>query len=292
MAESAGGQFLDALRAFESGIDPALARWYQEHLDVPMIEYAQVARPGRLKRDWESGAPMYRRISVREYFCTLGVLEDYDCSDPSSLTRMQYRSMNPWGFVGYQLGEAALMEAGFYRAAVAPVDELPKYYAMILPDATWRAGCTETLLQLPDGDRSVWATDVNTWRGVFTGKAGIHSLEDLMQPARQERVIRALMRRNIETIALNIHGTAQPPQEFWQQQREVQLADGKRSVPISLSGVLAAAHLCGAQATARFLKSGAMAADEQGTTIVDYLERFAGMSVDLSSGSEEATSDR
>lgn len=276
----AGEEFLSALRAFESGIDPAQAHWYRDNLDVSSIDYPRVRRPGRLERDPSSGAPIYERISIRQYFHTLGVLDRYDPADPSCLAGMQYRSMNAWGFVGYQFGESILIENGFYLPAVAS-SGLPRYYALILPDSTWAAGCTETVVELPQTERRVQSTDVNTWQGTFTGKFGLNSLEDLMQPWCQERVIRELMRRNLEVIGRDLDVSMPLQAARWRQQRELTIAGRKRSVEISLSGVLAAAHLCGAQATVRFLRSGAIAVDEKGTSIIDYMERFANMDVDL-----------
>lgn len=50
-AQGSFQQFLDTMRAFESGIDPAKAAFYRQNLDQPVYNYAKVTAPGQIIRD-------------------------------------------------------------------------------------------------------------------------------------------------------------------------------------------------------------------------------------------------
>ena len=113
-------EFRDALRAFESG-------WDRERYEAGVIQ------------DWQ----------LDQWAC--GPVEQFhpDYASWSELTDaqwdvMSYRSMNSLGFVGYQFGEALLIDLGYYD------DDL--YYG--------------------NGAAS------NTWDGTWTGKNGANSHED------------------------------------------------------------------------------------------------------------------
>jgi len=219
-------------------------------------------------RDGSTGECRRARLTVREYFRTLGVDHLFSPAEPDSLRQMQYAAINPLGFVGYQIGEAILAATGFYAPPRVERrgEACDRYYVGSLPAGTWRDGRREAPVSLP-GRGEIVATDVNTWRGTFNGRYGIHSLDDLRSGPRQEYVIRDLMdfnRASIEAV-LSQSGSSLA--------RELSVP---RSVPVTMSGVLAAAHLCGAEAVVAYLHSGADAADEFGTRLSRYLAALGG----------------
>jgi len=69
LAAKGGTQdFLDALRNFESGINPALADFYLQNLDNPVYTYAQVTAPGRLVRDCSTGSMLSEPTTISGFF--------------------------------------------------------------------------------------------------------------------------------------------------------------------------------------------------------------------------------
>lgn len=265
--------FLGELLAFESGIDLRRHRWYRECFDEPVMDYFQVERCGRIRRDRRSGEPLRARLSIRQYFEAIGVAHLYDPADPSSLVPMQYASINPWGFVGFQFGEAALIDIGYYTPKRVRVKteggeiEAPSYYVTGTAHSEWRNGRLRVLLLDPGGgEAAVLATDCNCWEGSFTGQDGLNSFADLRREPAQSIIIMRLIRRNIVAIeaALGEEGA--------------KLADLCRG-RVTLSGVIAAAHLTGPAAVARYLLGGGSAHDEAGTTLESYMERFGGFDV-------------
>ncbi len=252
----------------ESGLDPALLDWYIRHFNTPAIDYPLVTTPGRVVRDSATGQYRTGRLSIREYFQTLGVEALFSSADPESIRAMQYAAINPLGFVGYQVGEAILVATGFYAPARVELDgrEFDSYYVGGLPPDAYRAERRDVVMTPSGLSVEIVVTDVNTWRGHFLGRYGIHSLDDL-RTRRQEYVIRDLMDFNHESMAsiLRSQGTSLA--------RELSRS---RSVPATISGVLAAAHLCGAAAVVAFLTDGIDAIDEFGTPLSRYLSEFGG----------------
>jgi hypothetical protein len=277
-------EFLDALRAFESGIDPNRFAFYLEQYDRPTLDYFEVERPGRARREWMSGDLRIRRMTVREYFAALGVEACFDRTDPNSLRRMQYRSLNPLGFVGYQFGEAILIATAYYEPETVTVEhegrriECPRYYAAALQSNDWRAGCVEKPVLGVTGDLVV-TTDTNRWEGRFTGKHGIQCLEDLMRPERQEVVIRDTLAFNFRCVTRALSEQGRDLNELLRVGPSPRSAHETRPKPRTLSGVLAATHLCGQQGVLRMLVTEEPTADEWGTSAVEYLDRFSGYEV-------------
>lgn len=266
------GTFADFLRellAFESGIDPRKLDWYLSSWDSPAISAPQVSAPGRAIRDPHTGNLEIRRMTVRDYFAALGVGELFEPENPESLRAMQYRSMNALGFVGYQIGEAILVTTGHYtpERVTRGAQTWDRYYFGSVDPSAWRNGCRELVYRIPGTAKDIVATDVNCWRGSFTGKHGIFALADLFVPEKQERVVREIMRSNLATIREQLLRDGDP------------LERALERVTCTASGLLAAAHLCGAFAAAEFLRSGAIGSDELGTSLARYLDQFAGYDV-------------
>ncbi|MGY3869105.1 hypothetical protein ACW5W4_06130 [Aeromonas crassostreae] len=151
--------------------------------------------PGRLVRDCSTGTLLFEPTTISGFFDKLGIGSLYNPATPTDgamFRTMQYNSMNAWGFIGYQLGEAVLIDTGYYSPKQVTVDgkEYDGFY-MFVPDSTW-AGCkTEALAEIEgSGGNKVYVTDVNRWQGTFVGKHGVNSLADLRLPEKQELVMR------------------------------------------------------------------------------------------------------
>lgn len=111
--------------------------------------------------------------------------------------------------------------------------------------------------------------DANVYDNVYSkgllGKNGINSLGDFLgNPAEQDKAASswfALLWSRIRYFDL----------EFYADQT-------LNGVPLTKTGMIAATHLLGTQKLIDFVKSGGVvsASDANGTTLVDYLQRFAG----------------
>lgn len=284
-------QFLQRLLTHESGIDPARFAWYREFLDLPEVSYQLVTAPGRVVRDDATGRCRTGRMTVRRYFESLGVADRFDPDEPACLRSMQYAAMNPLGFVGYQLGEAILISTGHYRPErverlVDGVSQpLERYYSRLPGDATWCGGCREAAFRIPGMMADIVATDVNTWRGEFTGKDGVWSLDDLKSPDRQDTVMRGLLAWNFQQLTSALADRGISLAQAQRERRQALRPDGSTvAVAPTLSGLLAAAHLCGVNATVAFLHDGTVSSDEFGTSMLDYLTQFAGYDTPFATG--------
>ena len=208
--------FLDALRAFESG-------W-----DRPRYETGEI-------QDWQ--LDQWAGGTVDEIF------PEY--SSWSELTDeqwdvMSYRSLNSLGFVGYQFGEALLIDLGYYY------DDF--YYG--------------------NGASS------NTWDGTWTGKNGVNSLEDFMTAAAQDVAIQEAFGFNLETIETWLANAGASLDDYIGTTRSYVDNGVVVEVTLTLSGILAAAHLRGFDGVANLLLNGTVGADEYGTSILQYIQQF------------------
>jgi hypothetical protein len=268
--------FLDNLRGFESGIDPAKAAWYAANYNNPTaISYPDVTTPGHAVRD-ANGNFINQTMSVKEYFQTLGVDQYYNPAtpnDPAMLETMQYHSTNFIGFLGYQVGEAVLISAGYYAPTIDAATGYDKYYVWVGNNSIFANGVTEAQYLQDGATTPLIATSINRWEGTFTGKNGVNSLDDLKNPALQEVVIRDVMAFNVGVIsellkAANMTWT-QALAKTWT------MPDGT-VVQSTMSGILASAHLRGAWGTADLLIHNTDSTDENGTSIKTYMKLFGG----------------
>lgn len=268
--------FLDNLRGFESGIDPAKAAWYAANYNNPTaISYPDVTTPGHAVRD-ANGNFINQTMSVKEYFQTLGVDQFYNPAtpnDPAMLETMQYHSTNFIGFLGYQVGEAVLISAGYYAPTIDAATGYDKYYVWVGNNSIFANGVTEAQYLQDGATTPLIATSINRWEGTFTGKNGVNSLDDLKDTAKQEVVIRDVMAFNVGVIsdlleAANMTWT-QALAKTWT------MPDGT-VVQSTMSGILASAHLRGAWGTAALLIHNQDSTDENGTSIKTYMKLFGG----------------
>ncbi|MBU2206730.1 MAG: sugar-binding protein [Gammaproteobacteria bacterium] len=274
--------FLDTMRAFESGIDPAKADFYRQNLDLPVYTYAQVTAPGEIVRDPVTGSMIPEATTIREFFSKLGVNQlysEYPQDEAAMFRSMQYNSLNAWGFIGYQLGEAVMISAGYYSPKQVQLgNELLDSFYIFMPDSTWANGVKQARSEIPgSGGNYILATDTNLWLGEFVGKNGVNSLNDLRQPDKQEVVIRDVMRFNYgvmtELLTKANMTWGQALAKSWPGKDE---QGNNITIPATMSGLLAAAHLRGAWGTADLLINNNITCDELGTCITTYIHKFGG----------------
>jgi hypothetical protein len=254
--------FFRLLLDVESKIDSADLDQFTTGRQHRSVDYWAVAEPGRLTRTWDEGAPVRERVTGAEFLERTGVAGLFAGGD---IVAAQSAVINPWGFVGYQFGEALLIDLGYYRPAMEIVDgaPLPCYYAGQLPESTWRHGNRSQVFDDEFSRQRRIGTDVNTWRGTFTGKDGVGSFDDLRTPGGQAAILRTSLRRSAAVIDKQLARTGD---SLWTER------DGRTA-----AGLLAAAHLGGSWSVVEYLKSGAEHADEAGTSIAAYLKEFAGV---------------
>lgn len=143
---------------------------------------------------------------------------------------MKPAKTNGYGYTGlFQMGEAAMIDAGYYK---------------------------------PDGSAA------NDWRGVFTGKNGIHSLADFKNnPDAQVQAIadyQAVQWKVIQNLGLSSY-----------------IGQTINGVQITQSGLLAGAHLVGYGGLQKYLSSNGAkdVVDGNGTPISQYIQKFGGYTV-------------
>lgn len=271
------GDFLQLLLGRESGIDPNGFNWYVENLDKRCITYPIIVGPKYALRD-KQGRFLLKEYTVREYFCALEVDHLFDATSEHCIYQMQCAAINPLGFVGYQFGEAILDELGYYELRQIDLYNSSERVQSrdILPSAAETSLTREWL-----GD-AMFSAPLNTWRGKFTGKHGVSSLADLRTPLAQELIIREALRSYLRQLRKFIPLIkSEPPAASLVIRTSICDKLPPLHVDCTTSGLLAAAHLCGVPAVAEFLASGIIARDEFGTSLLDYVQEFAGYDIEI-----------
>lgn len=138
-----------------------------------------------------------------------------------------YKALNKYGYAGkYQMGEAAMIDAGYYTK----------------PSRVYN----------------------NDWKGKFTGKDGVNSLQDFLNNPQAQENAQIIFKK-----------------KQWSYLKAVgadkycgQIINGYRITP---SGLLAGAHLKGAGSVITYLKSGGkrIEKDAFGTSVESYMKKFA-----------------
>lgn len=135
------------------------------------------------------------------FFYWLGEKESGDLKNPGRVSpQTQYRRINEAGYLGkYQMGEQILKDNGYYNFR---------------------------------GDPAQDNTRIQDWKGQWTGKRGINSIDDFINsPSAQEYAIRESMRQRWQAIH------AAGLDKF--------VGTNFRGVRVTESGLLAGAHLVG-----------------------------------------------
>ncbi len=157
----------------------------------------------------------------------------------------QYNFVNPeLYFLGkYQFAEVLLIRLGYYKAKV--------YFGN--------------------------GADKNYWRGTWTGKHGINSkAEFLNSPYIQEKAIREAFAVYWQDINYLMQKKGQSIESYLSQLKTFNEQGNAKKIKITLSGIIAAAHLKGADKVVDLLVSGKVSQDPFGTSILAYLEEFGG----------------
>ena len=208
--------FAEALLAFESG-------WDRDRYEAGIIQDWQL-------NGWAGG-------TVQDFYPQYGSWSEL--SDAEWET-MAYRSMNSLGFVGYQFGEALLIDLGYYDDDV--------YYGN---------GAAK-----------------NTWDGTWTGKNGVDSLEEFMTKEAQSVAMAEAVGFNLKVISDGLGQQGKSLDDYLGTTRTY-LQDGEAvEVTLTLSGIIAAAHLRGAYGTLDLLLRDTVTTDEYGTSILQYIDQF------------------
>lgn len=153
---------------------------------------------------------------------------------------------NRLGFIGkFQFGEALLVDLGYYKSSPNPIYK------------SWVSNNPSK----------------NLWKNGWTGKRGISSKRDFLQ--NKNKVQEVAMG---EALALNCKYLNSSLQQKGSSINKY-LGRKKNGVTVTTSGILAAAHLNGAQAAADLLVNGKVSRDENGTSIVAYLKEFGGYQI-------------
>ncbi|MEO1197836.1 MAG: hypothetical protein AAFX39_01190 [Pseudomonadota bacterium] len=218
MSNGSFEDFRDALRAFESG-------WDRERYEDGIIANWQL--------DQWAGASV---TDIFPQYTSWGDLTDAEWD------AMSYRSMNTLGFVGYQFGEALLIDLGYYDDDV--------YYGN--------------------------GASRNTWDGTWTGKNGVNSLEEFTTEAAQETAIQEAFGFNLQIIERGLGFGGESLDDYLGTTRTYVQNGVEVTVELTLTGIMAAAHLRGAFGTLALLQGGSVSTDEFGTSILRYIDQFGG----------------
>ncbi|UWR47506.1 calcium-binding protein [Phaeobacter inhibens] len=219
MPNGSFNDFRNALLAFESG-------WDRDRYEAGQISDAQLTQ-------W-AGAP------VGSFYPGLS---SWGQLDATQWRDMAYHSTNSLGFVGYQFGEALLIDLGYYRDDV--------YYL--------------------GGDT------INRWDGTWTGKNGVNSLDDFKTHAAQDTAINEAFGYNFEMLTHYLGQQGRSIADYVGETVSYRDVNGAMvDVTLSLTGLMAAAHLRGASGLATLLLSDTASTDEYGTSILKYVKDFGG----------------
>ncbi|HFG2119631.1 TPA: hypothetical protein ACGF9M_001734 [Vibrio cholerae] len=260
------------LLAYESSIDSSQYDYFRENYRRPVMKHVRCIRTGLLHREWVSGAPIIEEMTVEEHFRNIGIEKSFLGCDATTFNKLSFEVINPWGFVGYQFGEELLMTLGYYKPKMivkaGTTQSLPQHYSYIQGTEHWAKGVKRKVHQGLYGELSV--THVNEWKGVFTGKDGARDFETLKSPCVQEAILKSSQLFNLRVL-VNHFGLGELRSLI------------RQSSLLSWSGILASAHLCGAEGVKKYLVHRQLAVDELGTSLEQYLSKFHELDCDISS---------
>lgn len=166
-----------------------------------------------------------------------------DLTNPDDLASLQYHVHNTLGFLGkYQFGEPLLIDLGYYNPA-------------------------------PGGFYGSTAT--NEWQGTWTGKNGVYSKEDFMTNV-QELAIREAFAMNMSVIEQRLAQAGHTIDDFLGQEFTYTRLGEQHVATVTMSGILASAHLQGPGGVANLLLNNVASSDEYGTNILFYMDSFGG----------------
>lgn len=282
-------EFIDAVWAFESDIDPTKQDYYNENWDKPVVkEYPKVEYPGRVIRDNDGNPEMDHNLTIEEFFKVIGIGDLYSPSDPNPDWKLiQSNVINYLGFVGFQFQSSDLVDTGYYEFTwVTEGDRpLPMHY-VDLPNSTWANGRRYMVVVPPNASEPTVATDTVIWFAYnFIGKNGINSYKDFTTPDKHILVIKDHFANKYNGIVTELNARGKALDDYlgtfvyWNQlDPPISPPPGGRSnkVEITMSGLLAGAHLRGAAGVVELLVDHKNPSDESGTYILQYVQDYAG----------------
>ncbi len=287
------GTYSDFIRrvwAFESSIDPRQASFYVNNWNQPNLDpYPLVTNPGRVVRDRNGHPVMSGPLTGEEYFDVLGISHFFDRGRPLvAWEKIQANVVNYLGFVGFQFQESDLHDLDYYEYATATVGNktYPSHYVDV-PTFQWADGVTAFLdTDLNQVSEPTWVTDVIHWdSGRFTGKNGVGNYTDFTDPAKHMVIIKEHFDNKYHGIVSGLGARGRQLSDYlgttvsWLGlSPSVSPPPGDRSdeVTITMSGLLAGAHLRGAQGVVALLVDHRNHSDESGTYILQYVQDYAG----------------
>ncbi|RUR80211.1 hypothetical protein ACF3DV_01040 [Chlorogloeopsis fritschii PCC 9212] len=156
----------------------------------------------------------------------------------------QYQVENILGFIGkYQFGEPILIELGYYKTNI--------YYGH--------------------------GAEKNYWQDKWTGKQGIDSkAKFLHSPDVQELAIREAFTLNWKLIDKTLKKQGKSLESYLGQAKTFNDGGKLKTITITLSGILAAAHLRGPCGMANLLLKNQSSHDEFSISILRYLDEYSG----------------
>lgn len=227
-------------------------RWREiRKLDGSMFTDAEVAllKPGQQicipgstsKTEFNLNvAPAVGKGNFNQMLEALGAFESgFPSGNPN-----QYKVENSLGFIGkYQFGEPLLIDLGYYQATT--------FFGT--------------------------GADKNYWRGSWTGKNGINSKEQFQNsPQVQEIAIREAFNLNWQRVNKKLAAKGQSINDYLGKQKTFTDRGTSKTITISLSGILAGAHLRGSGGVANLLLNNQVSHDQFGTSILRYMDEYGG----------------
>lgn len=282
--------FINDVWMFESDVDPTLKAWYTGNWRLPVAgKYPEVASPGRVIRNPATGEPVSSGpLTVEEFFKVIGIADLYE---PGTVhvdwKRMQAAVTNYLGFIGFQFQESDLHDLGYYRyeQKIIKGQSYPSHYVDV-PVSHWKNGVKGFFDQdSQEVSEPTWVTDVVHFVDAgFTGKNGIHSVADFKNPDKHVFIIKDHFQNKYNGIVSGLKARGKTLQDYlgttltWNGLKpSVSPPPGNRpnEVTVTISGLLAGAHLRGAQGVVSLLVDRENPSDESRTYILQYVQDYA-----------------
>ena len=291
--------FLYAILDFESDVSPKNWKTFKTAWDAKESSkewaYYKVDKPGRVVRDKSGAMVTTGPQTLQDLWKALGIDTYYDpaastAQQKKTLREMSYKVVNQLGFIGYQYQESDLYLNGYYQYYLNSDfgTAYPEMY-VDLPPETWANGVRQVLrpapAELAGKYTHIVATDVNRWRGTFTGKDGISSPATFKSSLADNiaKVDFKLKHDNMQALFAK-QGAPGTPNDyvgttlFYRELHPPQKPPPgiPNTVHISGTGLLAGAHLRGSQGVYDLLVHHKNDVDEDGTGTLSYVYRFGG----------------
>ena len=281
--------FIDAVWAYESDIDPSKQSYYNDNWDKPVVaSYPEVEYPGRVVRDANGDPVSATGLTIKELFGAIGIGQLYSPENPDPNWKLiQSNVINYLGFVGFQFQESDLVDLGYYEYETTTEMQItyPIHYVDV-PDSHWAHDVREFLAYPPLVDRPTIVRDVVVFADdFFTGRNGINSYADFTTPDKHILVIQDHFKNKYQGIVSGLMARGKNLQDYLGTDVYWNRLDPPVSPPpegrandvtITLSGLLAGAHLRGAGGVVSLLVDHKNPSDENGTHILQYVQDYAG----------------